>query len=448
MVRLTRYPSFPGQLGRYNTVNGVLHPSIKSLATRVKQGLPNPLRRVGRTLIFFALYPVRWLGVRTLARGKVSGQALIKQRGSLPATTKVTEVSLPSRADEKRGVRPLTSADTLPAKRPGTSSYVLVDITDREHSFRNNHLVTPDHRVIYEDKVSFQDLPLSIERLETTRHVPGTVAYLSSTGVDNYFHWMCQLLPLIAFYRNHLGRDPDFYYVGSTLRSWHYESLEYFGVAPERVLNEGLTADRLLAVVPNRHKNFDEEFFAFVRQRMVPDRPPQTPSRRLFIGRGQSAKSRRLLNERACARLLERYGFEYLTMDGMSIADEVELFASASAVVTTHGAVLTNLLYASPDIDVLDIMPYGARHPSFADFYDLCDFLGCGYGVVRGEKIPSQSWRRDTEVDVCADLDKLERAVVSLLDARSNSQPNDGANVSEHVPAREQKQLQQPLINS
>ena len=413
---------------------------------KFKQKLPNTLRQAVRTLVFFALYPARWLGVRSLARGKLSGRALLAKRDALPDTTRVTEVTPPAYPAGERGVRHLTSDDTLPAKRPVDTRFVMFDITDQKHSFRNHHLVTPERYIVYEDKVGFRDLPASVDHLETTRHVPGTVAYLSNTWIDNYFHWMCLALPLMMFYRDYLGHDPDFYYVGSPLKSWHYESLEYFGVAPERVLSGGVTADRLLTVVPDRRGATDEAFFAFVRQHMVPT-PPPTPRRRLFIGRGEHAKSRRLLNEAACASLLERYGFEYMTMDGLSIADEIELFGSASAVVTTHGAVLTNLLYASSDIDVLDIVPYGAQHPSFADFYDMCHFLGCGYGMVWGEKIPAQSGRRDTEVDVCVDLEKLEQAVVSMLGAQSQvkSERQNGV-----IKDKQDKQAwsQNALINS
>ena len=56
------------------------------------------------------------------------------------------------------------------------------------------------------------------------------------------------------------------------------------------------------------------------------------------------------------------------TMDGLSIRDQAILFASASHIVSPHGAALTNLLYGSKDMHILEIH-HSKDDPRLDEYY-------------------------------------------------------------------------------
>ena len=135
------------------------------------------------------------------------------------------------------------------------------------------------------------------------------------------------------------------------------------------------------AVVNRRHGAVDTASLRFVREQLGAPRFAATRTRRLIIGRGDVA-FRRFVNEDECVDLLTRqFGFEYVTMDGKTVADEIELFSSAEAIVGVHGAALTNLLWAHPECKVLELLPYGWNHPGYQE---LAAFVGCRYGYIVG----------------------------------------------------------------
>ncbi|NEP81006.1 MAG: glycosyltransferase family 61 protein, partial [Okeania sp. SIO3B3] len=53
--------------------------------------------------------------------------------------------------------------------------------------------------------------------------------------------------------------------------------------------------------------------------------------------------------------LLEKFGFVSLTLESMTIAEQVSYMAAAKVVISPHGAGLTNLVFCSPGTKVIEI---------------------------------------------------------------------------------------------
>ncbi|NOG52157.1 MAG: glycosyltransferase family 61 protein [Chloroflexi bacterium] len=83
--------------------------------------------------------------------------------------------------------------------------------------------------------------------------------------------------------------------------------------------------------------------FREAMRRAAGDPAPDQP-RRLYISRSK-ARRRRVLNESAVIALLAPLGFEAFTLEDLSVAEQVRLFAGAEAVVAPHGSGLTNLVF-------------------------------------------------------------------------------------------------------
>jgi len=86
--------------------------------------------------------------------------------------------------------------------------------------------------------------------------------------------------------------------------------------------------------------------------------------RRIYLSR-KDAVRRRMVNEGELTARLENIGFEIRQLEGMTVAAQQELFASASVVVAEHGAALTNILWCAKNATVVEIHPFVPAIPCF-----------------------------------------------------------------------------------
>lgn len=119
-----------------------------------------------------------------------------------------------------------------------------------------------------------------------------------------------------------------------------------------------------------------------------------SPPRRLYITR-RLATMRRILNEEQLLAGLRSEGFQPVALETMSLAEQCRCFATAEAVVSPHGAGLTNLLHAPPGCTVVELFPAEpARHYRW-----LCHACGHRYACLAGD---TGSRNADFAVDVDA----------------------------------------------
>jgi hypothetical protein len=69
------------------------------------------------------------------------------------------------------------------------------------------------------------------------------------------------------------------------------------------------------------------------------------PKKRVYISRSK-ARLRRILNELELIALLEKYGFITVWAEDLDYKAQIQLFYDAEAIVSSHGAGLTNILFA------------------------------------------------------------------------------------------------------
>jgi len=307
------------------------------------------------------------------------------------------------------------AGDELPALAGVRTSVSLLDITDPGYSLRNGHLVDPARRVVYEKKVVplFAQLPVGLLPLEQPRHLRGSVACLSQ--FQNYGHWLCLALPLISFYREALGSDPDYYYVGSPVTQLHLETLDLLGVGPERIVGDAVAADRLLVAIADREEGCDEDFLLFANRALCPIGGEALPGdRRLFVSRA-GASQRRVRNEKECAQALrETSGVELVVTDGMSLRDEIKLFRSAELVVGGHGAGLTNIAFAPTGARLVELASPTYWHSMFAEIAAL---KRQPHALVWGRPVGPSAGVPGTKHDYTVDVDRVVAAVAAALAA-------------------------------
>lgn len=361
--------------------------TIEILPSAATQHLAVLGRHAAKRTVRLLLDPLRRSARLPLARGKPDAAAL------LAGTCR--NISAEDFRHSFRVTEPIPEDEIEVPHRRIANFHLLLDTRNPGFSCRNNVVIGPGNAVLYEDGIPFEEMSVGLQLLEVPRRVRGTVGYLANTDPPNYYHWLVFSLPLLGSYRERLGLDPDYCYVGHPARPFHAEALARAGIGAERVVSHAVAGDRLVADFVDRGRGeraVDRAMLAFTRGLFF--RPTATPpTRRLFIGR-RGATRRRVLNEDQLCQHAARHGFERLELEGRSIAEQARLFAEAAFVIAPHGAALTNLLFATPQASVLELLPPRAsatlpiNAPNLPAFREISAFVGCRYDYLFGEPDP------------------------------------------------------------
>jgi len=102
--------------------------------------------------------------------------------------------------------------------------------------------------------------------------------------------------------------------------------------------------------------------------------------------------------------LLEKYGFQAVSMDNKTVQQQADLFSSAEAIVALHGAALTNLLFAKPGVKVIELASYGYVNNCF---YTMASYAEADYLYLQGEKI-EQNTNDLRNLDTLINIPELE----------------------------------------
>lgn len=180
----------------------------------------------------------------------------------------------------------------------------------------------------------------------------------------NYFHWLVDALPRLR----HI--DPSsFDLVYTPLGGpFHLEALDTLGIPSDRRLEARIDCHyrcrTLTAISPLPLSKLDHPDADYIRA-LFPVTPTK-PTRRIYISRGDSWR-RRLVNEDVLLDFLAQYDIETHTLAGLSIAEQAQLFSEAELIVASHGAALTNLLFAPPTCRVFELFASNYVYPHYQD---------------------------------------------------------------------------------
>jgi capsular polysaccharide biosynthesis protein len=246
---------------------------------------------------------------------------------------------------------------------------------------------------------------------------PGRLGVLASRGDSNYYHFLIDVLPRLGVLEQ--ARDvapPDRWYAPAQAR-FQRELLELAGITADvridsdehpHVRAECLVVPGLASVVKEKNPPW---MVAFLRERLMKDVSPPTKLRPLYVARTAGSHNRTVVNEAALIRLLEVRGFGVIDPAAVSVTAQIEAFASASVIVSAHGAALANLVFASPGATVIELFPAGSVLP---DYWRLASSAGVHYRYLSAW--PSNG-KRNRSTTIVSDIEVDLAALESMLDA-------------------------------
>lgn len=226
---------------------------------------------------------------------------------------------------------------------------------------------------------------------------PEKVALLGSSQVS-YYHFVTEAVGDWWFLRQmgYSVRDFDAVVVHGHRRQWQEEILEMLRIPREKRRYHSEMKERHVdLVLPYRTKGDAVNVPAWMCEALwselgarVSARPG---TRKIYLSR-KDATRRRMLNEPELTARLKQIGFEIWRLDGMTVAEQQDLLASARVVVAEHGAALTNIVWCPKGATVVDIHP---SVPAMPCFKILAEQRGLRYVPIfvrRSDKLERDDW--------------------------------------------------------
>ena len=232
---------------------------------------------------------------------------------------------------------------------------------------------------------------------------------------NGFFHWVCDVLPRVEVLSTDLpdelrSRTP----VIPRMAHFPYvdESLRAFGTKDAMIVTDGnsLRCGDLLvlpAIAPTG--NYRPATMDRLRTRFRRHFGAQAPSRRIFISRARAPK-RRIAHEDSLQPVLDRFGFERVVLEELSLADQVRLVGSAAILGGGHGAGLAHMCWMAAGTRVLELRRAGDAENNC--YFSLASALDIGYSYLLCD---GENPKSDTHSgDIVVRPEKLERALAAM----------------------------------
>ena len=222
-------------------------------------------------------------------------------------------------------------------------------------------------------------------RLPRLEKLPGRSLLLDvRSHSQNYFHWMMEGLAKIpAAQKAGYALDSfDHFLISHPSLPFHRDSLALAKIPVDRIVDTSehpyLECEELIAVTDTReypyrtHLDYVNSLGAAVERR---------GGERIFISRAD-APTRKIENEEALSGLLDKYGFQRVSLTGCPVGEQAALFANAKAIIAPHGAGLTNLLFCKPRARLMEL-----HFPTYTKglYWRIASAMGMHYAALAGE---------------------------------------------------------------
>ncbi|WDL95164.1 glycosyltransferase family 61 protein [Alicyclobacillus sp. ALC3] len=259
-------------------------------------------------------------------------------------------------------------------------------------------VVTPNHKILWDVSHEWDLTPgrhsiLERRELPRVKYTAATVAVLAKIGAQNYYHWMFDVLP-----RVHLLRTAQVaiekYVVPHPLAAFQLDTLEAVGIGKDQLILADpefhLESERLVVPSLPREAKWACEF---TREQLLQFACPghQEQHRRLYISR-KHCIGRTVVNEGDLLQALDAFGFQVVTPEAMTVAEQIQTFSEAEIIVGPQGTAFTNLFFSQPGTPVVELMS-----PTFfiTSTEKISSYLGTNYHRILGKALHNDRYPRN-----------------------------------------------------
>jgi len=328
------------------------------------------------------------------------------------------------RLDGDKPVRPEFRRNELHA---ATASVQVVDNGKVWFDGHNLCVFDRDDNLINACTMGNPALIEKVRHIIQPRTIEGNLGVVVARSSGNYFHWTTDVLPgfhlIDKIARNHGGISKIL--VSHQETKFQMGLMDAAGVDLNTVFTSGDTtgcyfrAEKVIVPV-FRHKmamGMSNWAIDFLHSLSHQNNTPVKPERRIYISR-RDVGSRGIENEDEVVRLLTRFGFEDVTLDGKSVHEQMQLFQQSEYIVAPHGAGLTNIVYCQKGATVCEFFGDFVQ-PCFRSLAALCElrYAHLSTGDARSDVNSlekSLNKHKAQRQDQRVDIDALKKVLIRL----------------------------------
>ncbi len=249
----------------------------------------------------------------------------------------------------------------------------------------------------------------------------GPLIHLRDWGEGNYWHFLNDILGGRLRLAAKCGLDRDIpLLIGRRAYEQPFvrEILSLIGHGRPPVLIQGEEFVQCQEVVLFETARHSVESVDFTLKELGASGGDRAAKRQIFLVRSKGS-GRTISNMDEVKAVCEQFGFEMLTTEGMSVANQIILFSQIRYLVAVHGAGLANIMFRKgAPLSLLEIFPrwshvsLGRLYAPPPHYFWMACALGFTYEVMFGT-LPEQS--ADSKESFEVDVRSLSQRIEALL---------------------------------
>lgn len=218
---------------------------------------------------------------------------------------------------------------------------------------------------------------------------------------NNYFHWLTEALPKLVVAMD-LGFMPTVMLPSHYQSLYQYRSLALLGIKYQLFREEIVIAKNV--ILPNRLAPYSAQYNPSIMRRLAqllkdPVNLNVNFGSRLYVSR-KNATRRKVVNEDDVMLTLSHFGFKTVLLEDLCLDEQIAIMHNASAVVSIHGAGLTNIIFCQPGTNVLELcLENQTLDKCFFNLANAMD-LNYYYQFCKSTKKPHNYFSSDLVVDL------------------------------------------------
>lgn len=288
-----------------------------------------------------------------------------------------------------------------------TSPFPLESHKEEERTIPGTYVVTLENASVYSaygivmwNKKLLQDslwrwstlyrAPKDIFPLPDATESDETIAVIALQGFSNYYHWMIEVLPRLHILKQSRVLYDKLYF--PPLRTKFSQStLQHLGIDFTKVIeatnNTHIKPKKLVfPSQPSESQATPVWVIDFLQDTFLKNYKLKDGKKRIFMSR-KNAIIRRIINEDSIFELLEPLGFKKIFMEDLSVIEQAELMHESEIIVGTHGAALTNIVFARKGTVIIELFQEHLERC----FFDLSNTMNLNYHPIKTIRITELS---------------------------------------------------------
>ena len=286
-------------------------------------------------------------------------------------------------------------------------------------------VITHDDKLLLDVSQYFgggEHFVFSYLKLPVCQQTNMTIAILSTSGCEGYFHWLIEAIPRVEILRKSLPNGLEgidkFIVNKADKLPIIIESLSLLNIPLDKLIFSDVSThiQAKMLVIPSLAGytgNPSAWACEFLRESFLKHKIDIKPIGKIYISRSR-AKYRKIVNEESVIACVSKFGFTPIYLEEHTFAMQIAILSNAEVIVAPHGAGLSNLIWCKAGTKVLEIFS-----PNYVNvcFWAIAEQVGLDYFYLIGDgEKPSEGFDPQMfQENISVSLPKLSRSLEMIL---------------------------------